>query len=459
MITLKHEHGAPPLYRQIYQQLQQQILSGELSAGTRLMASREQAVSLGVSRNTVDIAYQQLCAEGYLSSRVGSGYYVQQVPILEPSAEIVQQTSEADADEQNLPLEYGRFCPERFPLAAFQKAQNHALQEAAFCTYCPPGGLPELQKQLQKYLQRSRGVQCQPEQIVIGSGTQALIDLICQLLRRFCGEVRPAMEDPGYDGVRYALENNGLRPIPLPVEEDGICVQAVRDSRANLVYLTPSHQFPTGAVLPIQKRLQLIQWAQETEAFLLEDDYDSEFRYASLPIPSMQSLWPSGQVLYLGTMSKILSPALRLSYLVLPPELLAVYRTYYASYHCPVATFTQQALTILMEKGQWDLHLHRLVQYNRRLHDALAKVLEIGENRLFTLSGKGAGLHFVLRPLSDLTETELLSRGASLGLKLYPLSPYYQTEQTDSGIVVGFGSLTPEQIPEIGEKLLMIFQK
>ena len=457
MVTLDASPGAPPRYRQIYQQLRAQILSGALAAGTRLQPTRELAQSLGISRNTAEIAYQQLCAEGYLQSRVGSGYYVRAVPILPPSEQAPAAGTAAPPAPRGLPLEYGRFHPARFPTAAFRKAQSQALEEAPFSAYCPAAGLPALQKQLQSYLQRARGVQCRPEQIIIGSGTQPLLDLVCQLLRQVFPTLRPAMEDPGYDGARRAFANNGAPPRPIPVEADGLAVDALRGTGCNLVYLTPSHQFPLGVVLPIQKRLALIQWARESGAFLLEDDYDSEFRYASLPIPSLQSLWPAGRVLYLGTMAKLLSPGLRVSYLVLPPALMALYRQHFSQDHCPVSSFTQQALTILMEKGQWDLHLRRLVQYSRRLHDRLAGALAPEEGRLFTLAGRGAGLHFVLFPRHHLGEGELIRRGAALGLQLYPLSPFSQADPPCRGIVVGFGSLSLEQIPGIARKLIAVF--
>ena len=458
MLILDRSPGAPPLYRQLYQQLRGQILSGALPAGTRLTPTRLLAQELGVSRNTVENAYQQLLAEGFLDSRVGSGYAV-----LSPGrapAPTAPMVAEPPAPDRPLEfcLEYGRGRPDQFPTPTWKKAVSAALQQAPYSRYCPAAGLAELREQLALYLGLSRGVACSPGQIVIGGGTQPLVDLICQLLRLSGQPPRPGMEEPGYDGVRQVFQNNGCPARPIPVEGDGIDPAALEGSGCNLVYLTPSHQFPLGGVLPVGKRLTLIDWAQRTGGYLLEDDYDSEFRYASDPIPSLQSLWPDGSVFYLGTFAKALSPGVRLSYLVLPAHLVPLYRRHYRTYHNPVPVVTQLALAQFMQQGAWQRHLRRQLARCRRLHDALTDELGRELDGLAQLSGRGAGLHVLLRSTRGLEEATLIARCRALEMEVFPLSPYYQGACPPGGcLMLGFGSLTLEDIPVIVRRLRRAF--
>lgn len=293
-----------PFYEQIYQALVREILSGSLSAGDRLPATRRLAEELSVGRNTVDKAYQQLAAEGYVQPRQGSGFLVNRIPLELPAEEdSALSVSDDPPREPAIPARYdfayGSMDNSVFPYRQWRKSLNNALAAMELSEIIPypcRQGEPALRREIARYLQRSRGVICSPSQMVITCGQQHSMEILANIFEP-SGKVF-AMEDPGYDGIRVIFANHHYRLLPVPVEEDGVSVNALRGEKADLLYVTPSHQFPTGAVLPVAKRKQLLRWAEETNAYLIEDDYDSELRYYTSPIPAMQSLDPYGRTIY-----------------------------------------------------------------------------------------------------------------------------------------------------------------
>lgn len=460
-----------PLYEQLYQQLRDEISHNHIKAAERLVSTREMAKDLQVSRNTVELAYAQLCAEGYLDNRPGSGYYVNEINLdsLQANQAIDQKTIRQSAlapvndtgQHYRYNLQYGISHIDDFPLKKWKKALDKALfygDAQQLTAYCDGGGSVLLRKELARYLEKSRGVRCHWAQIIIGSSTQSTIDQLLHLFSVLQSEVRWAMENPGYDGVRDVLQNHGLPLLPISVDADGLHMEELQQSQANLVYVTPSHQFPTGAVLSIAKRLQLIRWTEATNSYILEDDYDSELRYSSMPIPSMQGLDHAGRVIYLGTFSKALAPGLRINYLILPEHLQKTYQHLYHNYHNTAPALLQNALAIMMAEGDWDRHLRKMCQSNKKKHDLLIELLEKQDQDL-EIQGKGAGLHIILTSKKGLSEKELIERAEQRSMKVYPVSNYYHLPKDHgNSIMVGFGCLTLEQIPKVVDLLLQVFQ-
>jgi GntR family transcriptional regulator/MocR family aminotransferase len=269
-----------------------------------------------------------------------------------------------------------------------------------------------------KYLHESRGVRCKPAQILLSSGTPSCIGLLSQLLIRHTDEM--ALEEPCYDTVRSVFQNHGVHTVPIQVEKDGIDLGALYSSSAKAVYVTPSHQFPTGVALPVNKRLGLIEWADRNDTFIIEDDYDSELRYNSRPIPSMQSLDRKGRVIYLNTFSKSFAPGLRLSFIVLPEVLLEEYRSHYSNYNCSVPWLEQIIMHAFMKEGYWDRHLRKINVLNKKRHDVLINTINELMGERVTIHGKNAGLHILLEVNNGLTETELIETAAVTGVRYIP---------------------------------------
>ena len=315
-----------PLFKQLYEQIRERILLGSLAADTKLPSVRELAAHQSISRNTVDGAYQELLAEGYIYSKSRSGYFVSPLDqvaapkILEPASRIPGPPAEAAA-RYRYDFHPARLDPASFPTRQWRKFLLECLREppGKLSQYGDPQGLADLRFCLQGYLERSRGVVCQPQQVIITAGLQNSLDIVATLLKE--RHTTFAIEDPGYALAANVFRNHGYRIAPVPVTEDGIEVNRLAKTNSSVAYVTPSHQLPLGYVMPVANRLKLLEWSEHGERFILEDDYDSELRYIGKPIPSLQGLRPGGRVIYLGTFSKVLSPALRISYLVLPQTL------------------------------------------------------------------------------------------------------------------------------------------
>ena len=441
-----------PLYMQIYEHIRNEIIQGELAEGHRLSATRTQAEKLWVSRNTVEQAYMQLCSEGYLENRRGSGYYVRYVDLaldreqfdFEQFPDFHRERPECRSYRYD--MKYGNCRIEEFPLTKWKRTMERAvssLAERKLTAYGDHCGDWELRRYLAKYLERSRGVMCSPDQIIIGSGAQFFISLLCQLIRpSFC-----AVEEPGYEGARAVLENHGVKPVPVEVTAEGINLDVLSIVRPQAVYVTPSHQFPMGAVMPIQNRMELLRMAQQEDFYIIEDDYDSVFRYTAKAIPAMQGLDQYGRVIYLGSVSKVLSPALRLAYMVLPAALKTKYDMWFSQYHNTVSSLLQSTLCIFMEEGNWDRHIRRITLANKRKHDILSYELENGLSSDFCLWGKGAGLHLILESKS-LTAEEMIVRNEKKGVKLYPMKQNFALGTSRNLVMAGFGGISLDEIQD-----------
>lgn len=459
-MILLERNGVKPLYIQIYEHIRDEIISGQLREGHRLSATRAQAEKLGVSRNTVEQAYLQLCSEGYLENRRGSGYYVRYVDALltdRDSAERKMQSfhrqSSSGAQKVLYDMKYGNCHMESFPLAKWRKAVEKALlseEGRGTFSYGENYGDPALRSYLADYLERDRGVKCSPEQIIIGSGTQFLAGILLQLLR----PGRCAIEEPGYDGLRYVLQNHGVTIIPVEAGGcEGIRLDRLSGKRIQAVYVTPSHQFPMGGVMPIQNRIELIRMAEEEDFFIMEDDYDSVFRYTAKAIPAMQGLDQYGRVIYLGSLSKILSPSIRLAYMVLPPVLKNRFDMSFSEYHNTVSGTLQKALRIFMEEGEWERHIRKTRLNSRKKHDILESALESGLGDGFRVTGKDAGVHMIIES-SELTAEEMIVRCRRKGINVYSLEKYFALGTGRNRIIAGFGGIALADMEDASRRLV-----
>ncbi len=444
-----------PLYKQLYNQIREHILSGKLPSDYRLPSVRDMAMELSASRNTVDGAYQELYAEGYLYSKPRSGYFVSAL--------------DQDVAPKSLPGKRGRhehlpgppacfaydFHPARldpgsFPTELWRKCFVESLRQdnQQLVQYGDPQGDWGLRCSIQNYLERSRGVHCDPDQIVICAGLHHSLDIMAHLLKGQHSVV--AVENPGYHLPRSVFHNNSYSIFPVSVGPGGIDLELLNNSNSTIAYVTPSHQLPLGYVMPVANRLGLIEWAESGARFIIEDDYDSELRYHGKPIPSLQGLRPGGNIIYSGTFSKILSPALRLSYMVLPESLLTVYHQIYRNYFSSVSLLEQRTMSKFMEQGHWERHIRRMRMAYKKKHDILLRSVETHFGKRAVVIGQGAGLHIVLQ-LSHtlLSETEILDRALQKGIRLFPFSKFYAVGQPEATtLLLGFGGMNISEIEQ-----------
>ncbi|MCG7408771.1 PLP-dependent aminotransferase family protein [Paenibacillus sp. ACRRX] len=443
-----------PLYCQLYQHIKNDIISGKLAAKTRLPSIRALSSHLHISRNTVELAYHQLIAEGYVQSRPRSGLFViqlehEKLPAPSPVRSKSFELSKHDRPVVQYDFRYGDVDVSHFPVSTWRKLSNQCLQpeEVELFSYGDSQGEYELRFEITKYLYHSRGVNCSPDQIIIGAGTQYLLGMLSQLVGANGRSI--GMEEPGYNGVRAIFQHYGFNVHPIPLDQDGLNICKLYESKSKSVYITPSHQFPYGMVMPFAKRMQLLKWAKEQNGIIIEDDYDSEFRYVGKPIPSLQSLDPHQRTVYLGTFSKCLLPSLRIAYMVLPPTLLELYHKQdYQLYDQTVSRFHQKTLELFMRRGHWEAHIRKMRTVYHKKHSTLIATIHEVMGQHTTVIGQDAGLHILLRVHNGMNESELIHAAAKVGVKVYAVSPFWICpQQADTSMVqIGFGGLSIEDI-------------
>lgn len=449
------ERGKLPVYEFLYRSIRNDILEGKLRAGEKLPPKRVFAQHLGVSVVTVENAYAQLLLEGYLEAKERRGYFVSAVtggPIKSASNLVSLDLGEEPSREWFADLKTNRPLPERFPFSVWAKLMREVLTERdpALLSPMPGQGLFRLREAIADYLDRFRGMAVSPSQIVIGAGTEFLYGLAVQLLGR---EKLYAVENPGYGRVSQAITAHGARCIPVPLDEQGISVAELSRTGAQVAHLSPAHHFPTGRVTPAGRRRELLSWAEDGR-FLIEDDYDSEFRFFGKPMPTLQSIDRSGRVLYLNTFSKTMTPAIRISYLVLPDAFARRFSAHPAA--CTVSSFEQMALAKFISGGYFESHLARSRNFYRRQRDDLiAAIRESPLGKKSVIREADAGLHFLLQVQSPYSDAALVSRAAAQGVNLSCLSEYYsEPDRAPAGcIVVNFTGVKPEQMGEAARRL------
>ena len=409
-----------PLYEQIYQYIKDEIRGKRLGAGSRLPSTRILAQNLKVSRSTTQMAYDQLVSEGYIEALPYRGYYV-----------------------------------ESFPFNTWRKLSRNTLvddNKEMFSTGNPQGEL-SLRTAVGEYLHSARGVDCSPDQILIGAGSEYLLMLLAQILGTDMGI---AMENPTYKQAYRVLQGEGYHVVPVGMDRYGMDVERLQASGAMIAYVMPSHQYPTGIVMPVKRRQELLAWAYSGQGrYLIEDDYDSEFRYKGKPIPALQGMDRGGRVIYMGTFSKSIAPAIRVGFMVLPEHLVKVYREKAGFYASTVSRIDQNILYQFITQGHYERHLNRMRAVYKAKHDVLLNGLRKLEDR-FVIRGEYAGLHVLLTYRWGGSEQQLTEQAATARVKVYGMSDcFIHSEQNiyPSTVMLGYAKLSEAEI-EKGARLL-----
>ncbi|MCM3478052.1 MocR-like pyridoxine biosynthesis transcription factor PdxR [Caldibacillus thermoamylovorans] len=445
-----------PIYEQLYIYIKKEIDSGKITFGEKLPSKRKLAEFLKISQNTVETAYEQLVAEGYVESVPRKGYFVQAYEDLEYVQKEMTNTSREQQPIIQMKYHFhpGWVDTEHFPFEKWRKYAKQTMEKENRHLLLAGNqqGEYELRKEICQYLFQARGVHCSPEQIVIGAGLEILLQQLILLLNK---RTVYGVEDPGYHVISHLLKKYEYHVLPLEVDEEGVNVGEIEEKNINVIYVTPSHHFPYGSILSVNRRTKLLNWAAaRPNRFIIEDDYDSEFRYSGKSIPSLQSMDQNGKVIYLGTFSKSLMPSIRISYMVLPDSLLQKYKKELTFYQCSVSRIDQHILTEFMRNGDFEKHLNRMRKIYRR---KLEKVLDLLKPyQELTVSGAHSGFHLVLEVNNGLKEKELVDRALQAGLKVYPVSAYsiIKREETLPKIVLGFAGI-PEKELGTAIKLLL----
>lgn len=448
-----------PLYEYLYRRIRGDILSGTLAQGERLPSKRRLAEHLHVSVITVENAYAQLEAEGYVHSLPKCGFFIARVEQV-PGPPRLEPEIPAGAPERawRLDLKTNRVDAARFPFAVWSRLTRQVLSEEGerLLRPIPPQGLPVLRRAIAGDLRDYRGLTVSPEQIVVGAGAEYLYLLLAQLLGR---DAVFAVEDPGYPKIRQVYGKCGAECRPVPLDGQGLDLGALERSGATVAHISPSHHYPTGLVTTIGRRQELLRWAGETRT-IIEDDYDSEFRFSGRPIPSLQSIDRRGRVIYMNTFSQTIAPSMRVGYLVLPPELLARYRRELGFYACTVPATEQYVLARFVAGGWYEQHLARMRnEYRARRSAVLDAFRRSSFTNRITIFEQGAGLHFLLRLETFRTDEVLRSRAERLGVRLGFLSEYAAlfSPAFDHTLVVNYAGVEEAGLPEAMELLEQVF--
>ncbi len=478
------------LYDQIYRYIKGEIQSGGIRQGEKLPSTRALAEYLHISRSTADLAYSQLMSEGYIHSRRGSGYYASAVEGLydlgiengsngstsettgevqsEPDI-IAKENSITGKDGDLIDFSPGKIEMKLFPFDAWKKISKNIMADDRMDLFSlgNPIGDEKLRSSIAHYLHAARGVNCSPEQIIVGAGN----DYLLMLLRMILGENKKiGMENPTYLRACRIFMAQGYEVLPVESDESGMCADRLEELGCDLAYVMPAHQFPTGIVMPIARRLALLSWAAaKKERYLIEDDYDSEFRYRGRPIPSLQASDQREKVIYIGTFSKSIAPAIRVSYMILPRKLMEKYRENCSFFSSTVSRIDQGILNEFMQSGRYERYLNRMRNLYKSRHDILLRELKCLQDR-FEISGEGAGLHVILTEKRKFTESdakceqseaalpekreqELKKLALREGVLVYPETEYLMRTEGEflknrkaPRLLLGYGALEKEQI-------------
>lgn len=459
MTICLQENSGKHLYEQIYEHIKSEIQAGKLLPGERLPSTRNLAEFMQISRSTVDFAYEQLLSEGYIEAKPYRGYYVCKIDeLLQMQIRDYQAPTEKKSEnrkEQSRTYAFD-FSPNGidmsgFPFGAWQRITKEVLcyDNNNLFALGQPQGDEDLRETICKYLHSSRGVNCFPEQIVIGAGNDYLLMLLEKILGR---HKKIAMETPSYKRAYQIFKTFAYDIVTVGMDESGMKVEELEREQVTAAYCMPSHQYPTGIVMPIGRRMELLKWANAKEGrYLIEDDYDSEFRYKGKPIPSLQASDHSGKVIYIGTFSKAIAPAIRVSYMVLPDKLLEIYKENCYFFSSTVSRIDQRILNEFISQGYFERYLNKARKIYKEKHD---KMLELLKPFLedFSLQGEHAGLHMLLTSKTGKREEELISLAKKQGVKVYGMSEAFIGEDKEKmksfTVILGYGSLTLDQIED-----------
>lgn len=446
-----------PLYEQIYDYIKKDIQNGRIQSGEKLPSTRALSQHLEVSRSTVELAYEQLLSEGYVEALPYRGYFVSQIEDLYNLKQHTQHLTGEPILEKSL-FSYD-FTPsgvdlKSFPYNAWRKLSKDCLldDKAAMFRLGEPQGEFGFRNAICDYLHQARGVNCQPEQIVVGAGNDYLLMVLSLIIGH---HHKVALENPTYKQAYLLFKNLSYEVCTVNMDDKGMEMSKLNESNADIAFVMPSHQYPLGIVMPIKRRLSLLKWADEQESrYIIEDDYDSEFRYKGKPIPALQGYDSHEKVIYMGTFSKSIAPAIRVSYMVLPKPLLKQYQEKCGFLNSTVSKVDQLILQKFIEEGYYERHLNKTRALYKSRHDILLGSLKSLQDRC-GISGENAGVHLLLQFKNGMTEETLIQLAAECGVKVYGLSEYYIEPQnsTQATILLGYANMNEEKIKEAVEIL------
>lgn len=493
MLTYSFDkNAAAPLYVQLYQYIRNDIISGVLRAGEHLPSKRSFAANLGISTITIENAYSQLMSEGYIYSIPKKGYFVSKLadfsripgnydtafycggnPLSSEPGKNLGGMLLHDGDDRSAYTAYteGNNCdnrnhvspyladfasnrtnPDNFPFSIWSKLLREELSEkkAELMTQAPSCGIYKLRKSIASHLRAFRGMRIAPEQIVVGAGTEYLYGLLIQLLGR---DKTYCVENPGYSKIAQIYESNGVRFRYADMDKSGLSAAALRESDADIVHISPTHHFPTGITMPISRRYELLAWAAERDGrYIIEDDYDSEFRLTGNPIPSLQSIDACEKVIYINTFSKSLASTIRISYMVLPPKLAEQFSVSLSFYSCTVSNFEQYTLAEFIDGGYFEKHINRMRLYYGRQREAILNAIQKSPLADFvTIIEEDSGLHFLVKIKTDLTDELLIKKLLADGIHITGLSAYYASPipEAEHTFIINYSNIDTEKLPEI----------
>ena len=440
-----------PLYEQIYNYIKSDIQNGRISYGEKLPSTRALARHLEISRSTAELAYEQLLSEGYIESEPCRGYFVAKIDEL---YQIRPAKTPTEEKKEQKPRYRYDFTPngvdlKSFPYNAWRKLSKDILTDDKTELFRSGESKGELgfRQAICNYLHQARGVNCTPGQVIVGAGSDYILMLLGMILGR---EHVVAFENPTYKQAYRLFRGLAYKTVPVGMDKNGMKVTELSDSGADIAYVTPSHQYPTGIIMPIGRRMELLKWADGAEGrYIIEDDYDSEFRYKGKPIPALQGSDSNGKVIYTGTFSKSLAPSIRMSYMVLPEHILKIYQEKCRFISSTVSKVDQMILQKFMEEGYYERHLNKTRALYKNRHDVLISSLR-KMKEILEISGENAGVHLLLHFKTDDSEKDLIEKAAKQGVRVYGLSEYCVKDNEDSTgkavILLGYANMNEERI-------------
>ncbi len=455
-----------PIYQQIYEFIKKEIEKEQLRPGDKLPSSRALSRYLSVSRSTTDLAYDQLTSEGYIEAIPCKGYYISQLEGIYFTENMPKEQSEENAvirqceEKCQYDFALNDIAVGSFPYNIWQKLSKQVLADADedFFQLGNPCGEDGIRQAVAEYLYRSRGVKCGKEQIIIGAGNDYLLMLLGIILG---SEQTVAMEEATYVSAYYDFRHIGYEVQAVRQDEQGLDIRDLEEKGAKIVYVMPSHQFPMGMIMPLKRRMALLSWAEESEnCYIIEDDYDSEFRYKGQPIPSLQGFDRNGNVIYMGTFSKSVAPSIRVSYMVLPEKLMKKYLQEKYQLSVTVSKTDQKILELFLKEGYYEKHLNRMRKIYKSKHDLIVKHLKEMQE-ICVYHGENAGVHFILEFINGLTEQEAIDRAKSAGIQVYGVSEYWiaPNQEKQNKVLLGYAGMEEQEIEEAMKLLKKVWCK
>jgi len=447
------------IYRQLYSQLKEDILAFKYESHEKLPSKRDMSQHLNISVNSVKAAYEQLLAEGYIYTEERKGYFIEPLEklIIDPNAQISLNVQEQQIeDAYDYSFSHMSTDISAFPVEVWTKLVKRVFENYDHELSSIPQikGPIELRQSIAKLVSYQRGIQCHPEQIVIGSGTNILLTKLIQLLP---DEIKIAVENPGYSRFRTLIRQTTAQLKPIALDHKGISIETIKQAQPDATIVTPSHQFPMGIIMPVSRRIDLLNWASQTQSYIIEDDYDSEFKYETDNIPSLFSFDKNERVIYLGTFSKTLMPGLRMSYMILPINLVKQFDHYNLNMIPDFSTIHALTLNLMIKEGYYEKYVKKMHQIYGKKRETLITHLSDTFTSNIRIKDTRAGLHFIVEVITPFSYQEIESRAKEMKLELYTLNRFsvkaLEKNSSYKTLIIGFSKIKQEQIPQAVQRL------